>query len=67
MMVYDLLIWLLDIRQVEELENAAVELLQTYEDCTHLSTAIKSVGDTYEPGAEVANFFLWGTVLPGEK
>ncbi|XP_030460865.1 E3 SUMO-protein ligase MMS21 [Syzygium oleosum] len=43
-------------QKVEELENAAVELLQTYEDCTHLSTAIKSVGDTYEPGAELTDF-----------
>lgn len=43
-------------QKVKELENAAVELLQTYEDCTHLSTAIKSVGDTYEPGAELTDF-----------
>ncbi|XP_030550223.1 E3 SUMO-protein ligase MMS21 isoform X1 [Rhodamnia argentea] len=43
-------------QKVKELEKAAVELLQTYEDCMHFSTAIKSVGDTYEPGPELTDF-----------
>jgi hypothetical protein len=39
--------------QVKELENAAVELLATYEDCTHFSSAIHSVGDRCQPVGEV--------------
>lgn len=39
--------------QVKELENTFVELLATCEDCTHFSSAIKSVGDSYQPGGEV--------------
>ncbi|XP_048130130.1 E3 SUMO-protein ligase MMS21 isoform X2 [Rhodamnia argentea] len=52
-------------QKVKELEKAAVELLQTYEDCMHFSTAIKSVGDTYEPGPE--NVHHCGQPMPGEE
>ncbi|XP_059444825.1 E3 SUMO-protein ligase MMS21-like isoform X2 [Corylus avellana] len=41
---------------VKELENAAVEFLATYEDCTHFSSAIHSVGDRCQPVGELTNF-----------
>ncbi|XP_059443339.1 E3 SUMO-protein ligase MMS21 isoform X1 [Corylus avellana] len=43
-------------QMVKELENAAVELLATYEDCTHFSSAIHSVGDRCQPVGELTNF-----------
>lgn len=43
---------------MNELETAVIELLETYEDCTSFSKAIKSVGERYEPGPEVDDFSL---------
>lgn len=42
---------------MNELENTVAELLATYEDCTYQTSAIESVGNTYQPGAEVGFFF----------
>lgn len=39
--------------QVKELEDAALQLLAASEDCSHLSTAIQSVGNGYQPREEV--------------
>lgn len=45
--------------QVKELEDGVLQLLATYEDCTHLSTAIQSVGNGYQLREEVPwNFFF---------
>lgn len=41
--------------QVRDLEDAAVELLEASEDCTHLSSVIQSLGNEYQPGPEVKN------------
>nr|XP_008386216.2 E3 SUMO-protein ligase MMS21 isoform X3 [Malus domestica] len=41
---------------VKELENAVVELVDTYEDCSHFSSAIESVGVIYQPGPELTDF-----------
>uniref|UniRef100_A0A2N9G4N0 SP-RING-type domain-containing protein n=1 Tax=Fagus sylvatica TaxID=28930 RepID=A0A2N9G4N0_FAGSY len=43
-------------QKVKELENAAVELLATHEQCTHFSSAVLSVGDRYQPGEESTDF-----------
>ncbi|KAB1216569.1 E3 SUMO-protein ligase MMS21 [Morella rubra] len=43
-------------QMVKELENAVVELLGAYEDSTHFSSVIHSVGDRCQPGAEFTNF-----------
>ncbi|KAG6756633.1 hypothetical protein POTOM_040068 [Populus tomentosa] len=43
--------------KVNELENTVAELLATYEDCTYQTSAIESVGSTYQPGAEVGFCF----------
>ncbi|KAJ6770622.1 hypothetical protein OIU79_021304 [Salix purpurea] len=42
--------------KVNELENTVAELLATYEDCTYQTSAIESVGNTYQPGAELTDF-----------
>ncbi|CAK7323952.1 unnamed protein product [Dovyalis caffra] len=42
--------------KVNELENTVAELLGTYEDCRHYTSAIESVGNTYQPGAELTDF-----------
>ncbi|KAM1057581.1 hypothetical protein ACFX1X_031185 [Malus domestica] len=42
--------------KVKELENAVVELVATYEDCSHFSSAIESVGHKYQPGPELTDF-----------
>lgn len=42
---------------MNELENTVAELLATYEDCTCQTSAIESVGNTYQPGAEVGFCF----------
>ncbi|KAM0997903.1 hypothetical protein ACFX2C_007736 [Malus domestica] len=42
--------------RVKELENAVVELVDTYEDCSHFSSAIESVGVIYQPGPELTDF-----------
>lgn len=49
---------LLFFEQVKELENAVFELLDTYDNCMHFSSAIQSVGDTYQPGPEVLELSL---------
>lgn len=41
---------------MNEIENAVIELLETYEDCMGFSKAIKSVGERYESGPEVDGF-----------
>lgn len=43
-------------KQVKELENAVVELMDTYNNSMHFSSAIQSVGDKYQPGQEVLEF-----------
>lgn len=42
---------------MKELENAVVELLGAYEDSTHFSSVIHSVGDRCQPGAEVLEVY----------
>lgn len=44
---------------MKELENAVVELVATYEDCSHFSSAIESVGHKYQPGPEVLGIFFF--------
>lgn len=39
--------------QVKELEDGVLELVKASDDCTHLSSAIQSIGNEYQPGAEV--------------
>ncbi|KAL3503181.1 hypothetical protein ACH5RR_037630 [Cinchona calisaya] len=41
---------------VKELENAVAELLEASDDCMHLSTAIQSVGNEYQPRQEPTDF-----------
>ncbi|KAF3442466.1 hypothetical protein FNV43_RR16382 [Rhamnella rubrinervis] len=41
---------------VKELENAVFELLDTYDNCMHFSSAIQSVGDRYQPGPGLTDF-----------
>ncbi|XP_015899154.2 E3 SUMO-protein ligase MMS21 [Ziziphus jujuba] len=41
---------------VKELENAVVELLDTYNNCMHFSSAIQSVGEKYQPEQELTDF-----------
>ncbi|XP_020536327.1 E3 SUMO-protein ligase MMS21 isoform X2 [Jatropha curcas] len=41
---------------VKDLENAVAELLESYEDCQHHASAIESVGNSYQPGAELTDF-----------
>lgn len=43
-------------QMVKELEDGLVQLLETYEDCTHLSTAIQSVGNDYQLREEATDF-----------
>ncbi|KAH7861227.1 hypothetical protein Vadar_023361 [Vaccinium darrowii] len=43
-------------QMVKELEDGVLQLLATYEDCTHLSTAIQSVGNGYQLREEATNF-----------
>lgn len=43
-------------QMVRDLEDAAVELLEASEDCTHLSSVIQSLGNEYQPGPEPTNF-----------
>ncbi|KAG6637261.1 hypothetical protein I3843_11G162200 [Carya illinoinensis] len=43
-------------QKVKELENTVVELLAAHEDCSHFSSAIKSVGDRYQPTGELSCF-----------
>ncbi|XP_052177280.1 E3 SUMO-protein ligase MMS21 [Diospyros lotus] len=43
-------------QMVKELEDGILELLVASEDCSHLSSAIQSVGNNYQPGEELADF-----------
>ncbi|XVE80073.1 hypothetical protein DITRI_Ditri14bG0110100 [Diplodiscus trichospermus] len=41
---------------VKQLEDAVVELVEAHENCLHYSSTIRSVGDAYQPGAELTDF-----------
>ncbi|KAJ0985984.1 hypothetical protein J5N97_004340 [Dioscorea zingiberensis] len=41
---------------VKQLEDAVLELLATYDDCTSFSNAIRTVGNRYHPGDQVTDF-----------
>ncbi|XP_021288853.1 E3 SUMO-protein ligase MMS21 [Herrania umbratica] len=41
---------------VKQLEEAVAELVEGHENCLHHSSAIQSVGEAYEPGAELTDF-----------
>ncbi|KAL0545817.1 hypothetical protein IC582_015713 [Cucumis melo] len=43
-------------KMVKELEKSMVELLSAYENCNNFSSAIQSVGNTYEPKEELTDF-----------
>ncbi|KAL8032075.1 hypothetical protein ABFS82_13G071000 [Erythranthe guttata] len=42
--------------RVKELEAGVLELVKASDDCSHLSNAIQSIGNEYQPGAELTNF-----------
>ncbi|XP_073299197.1 E3 SUMO-protein ligase MMS21 [Primulina huaijiensis] len=41
---------------VKKLEDGVLELLEASDNCTHLSNAIQSVGNEFQPGVEPNNF-----------
>ncbi|PIN15728.1 hypothetical protein CDL12_11624 [Handroanthus impetiginosus] len=41
---------------LKELEDGVLQLVKASDDCTHLSNAIQSIGNEYQPGAELTNF-----------
>ncbi|KAG8386359.1 hypothetical protein BUALT_Bualt03G0140700 [Buddleja alternifolia] len=41
---------------VKELEDGVLELVKASDECTHLSNAIQSIGNEYQPGTELTNF-----------
>ncbi|KAI4333631.1 hypothetical protein L6164_018412 [Bauhinia variegata] len=41
---------------VKQLEDAVIGLLTNCEDCAHYSSAVQSVGDSYQPGEELTDF-----------
>lgn len=43
-------------QEVKELENAVVELLDTYEDSMNFSNVMQSVGNNYQPGPQLTDF-----------
>ncbi|PWA50891.1 E3 SUMO-protein ligase Nse2 (Mms21) [Artemisia annua] len=43
-------------QMVKELEGEFMELLKSYEDCANLSSAIDSVGNTYQPTEQPTDF-----------
>ncbi|ESR65012.1 E3 SUMO-protein ligase MMS21 [Citrus sinensis] len=43
-------------QMVKELEDATIQLMEAFGDCTHHSAAIQSVGNTYQPGTELTDF-----------
>lgn len=47
--------------QIKELEDGVLELVNASDECTHLSNAIKSIGNEYQPGAEV--IFMFGELF----
>lgn len=42
--------------KVKKLEEAVLELLETYEDCKQFSEAIKSLGESYQPSDQSTDF-----------
>lgn len=54
--------------KVKKLEEGVLELLETYDDCTRFSDAIKSMGESYQPADQVifslfVGFFLMKIVM----
>lgn len=52
--------------QVKQLEDGVVKLVKASDECTHLSSALQSIGKEYQPTAEVSSFlgsFLWVLAL----
>ncbi|KAA8526804.1 hypothetical protein F0562_008967 [Nyssa sinensis] len=43
-------------QMVKELEDVVIQLLDASEECAHFSSAIQSIGNNYQPGAELTNF-----------
>ncbi|KAK3198839.1 hypothetical protein Dsin_022254 [Dipteronia sinensis] len=43
-------------QMVKELEDAAIQLAETYGDCMLQSSAIESIGNSYQPGTELTDF-----------
>ncbi|KAK1276078.1 E3 SUMO-protein ligase MMS21 [Acorus gramineus] len=41
---------------VRELESSVAELLESSDECTHFSTAIHSLGDSYRPSEQLTDF-----------
>ncbi|KAL0362659.1 UNVERIFIED_CONTAM: E3 SUMO-protein ligase MMS21 [Sesamum calycinum] len=41
---------------VKELEDGVLDLVKASDECTHLSNAIKCIGNEYQPGPELTNF-----------
>ncbi|KAJ7948693.1 E3 SUMO-protein ligase MMS21 [Quillaja saponaria] len=41
---------------VKQLEDAVIKSLDTFESCTHFSSVIQSVGDSYQPKEELTDF-----------
>ncbi|XP_050381694.1 LOW QUALITY PROTEIN: E3 SUMO-protein ligase MMS21-like [Argentina anserina] len=52
--------------KVKELESAAVELLATCDHCMHLSSAMESVGENYEPPQEPSQLTDFEKLLKNE-
>lgn len=50
--------------QVKELEAAVLELLDTYDDCTHFSEAIQTIGGNYQPSEQAISFTPFLFMLP---
>ncbi|KAJ0103564.1 hypothetical protein Patl1_04739 [Pistacia atlantica] len=43
-------------QMVMKLEDAAMQLSEAYGDCTHYSSSIESIGNSYQPGTELTDF-----------
>ncbi|XP_057804799.1 E3 SUMO-protein ligase MMS21-like isoform X2 [Salvia miltiorrhiza] len=41
---------------VKQLEDGVINLVKASDECTHLSSAIQSIGKEYQPAAELTNF-----------
>lgn len=48
-------------QMVKELEDAAVQLAETYGDCMLHSSVIESIGNSYQPGTQLTDFKKWLT------
>lgn len=46
--------WL--VLQVKQLEDGVAKLVEASDECTHLSNAIQSIGNEYQPATEVSLF-----------